>query len=156
MSIAAYLAKLAEGLSSAGVLGISRGGTGVTNPGPSGSVLVSSGTAWQIQSLPKYINLTMAGSITAPFTGVAKFYPPVSVTIDTVYANIALNATGGPLTFSVNKNGASVIVGTIAQGTSVMTPLSASVIVTTADYLTLDVGGTAANARDLYVRLKYV
>ena len=50
MSIATYLAKLAQGLSSQGILGPSKGGTGVTGPGASGNVLVSNGTAWVSQS----------------------------------------------------------------------------------------------------------
>lgn len=50
MSIAAYLGKLAQGLSSQGILGPSKGGTGVSSPGASGNVLVSNGTAWVSQS----------------------------------------------------------------------------------------------------------
>jgi hypothetical protein len=50
MSIATYLAKLAQGLTSQGVLGPSKGGTGVTGPGPTGNTLVSNGTAWVSQS----------------------------------------------------------------------------------------------------------
>jgi len=50
MSIATYLAKLAQGLTSQGVLGPSKGGTGVTDPGPTGNTLVSNGTAWVSQS----------------------------------------------------------------------------------------------------------
>jgi len=157
MSIAAYLAKLSEGLSSAGVLGVSKGGTGVTTAGTNGNVLISNGTTWQAQPFPKYINLALAGTITPPFTGVARFYPPVSVTIDTVYANIAVSATGGDLVFTINKNGISTgIVGTIYNGTSVMSTMPVSLILTTADYLTISVTGGATNVRDLYVRLKYV
>ena len=46
MSIATYLAKLAKGVSSQGVLSPSNGGTGVTTPGAAGNVLVSNGTTW--------------------------------------------------------------------------------------------------------------
>jgi hypothetical protein len=46
MSIATYLAKLAKGVSSQGVLSPSNGGTGVTAPGAAGNVLVSNGTTW--------------------------------------------------------------------------------------------------------------
>lgn len=46
MSIATYLAKLARGVSSQGVLSPSNGGTGVTTPGAAGNVLVSNGTTW--------------------------------------------------------------------------------------------------------------
>jgi hypothetical protein len=50
MSIAAYLGKLAQGLSAQGILGPSKGGTGVTGPGPTGNLLMSNGTAWVSQS----------------------------------------------------------------------------------------------------------
>ena len=50
MSIAQYLGKLAQGLSSQGILGPSKGGTGVTGPGPTGNLLMSNGTAWVSQS----------------------------------------------------------------------------------------------------------
>ena len=50
MSIASYLAKLAQGLTSQGVLGPSKGGTGVTTPGAAGNRLVSDGTGWTSQS----------------------------------------------------------------------------------------------------------
>ena len=46
MSIATYLAKLAKGVSSQGVLSPSNGGTGVTAPGAAGNVLISNGTTW--------------------------------------------------------------------------------------------------------------
>jgi hypothetical protein len=46
MSIAQYLGKLAQGLSSQGILGPSKGGTGLTSPGPTGNVLISNGTSW--------------------------------------------------------------------------------------------------------------
>jgi hypothetical protein len=157
MGIAAYLAKLAEGISNTGVLGAPKGGTGITTPGSNGSVLISNGTTWTTQVFPKYVNLSMVGAIAPPFTGLARFYPPTNIVIDTVYANLAESPTGGPITFTLNKNGATTnITGTIIVGTTVMAPLSVNIVLTTTDYLTLDVAGSATFARDLYVRLKYV
>lgn len=49
MSIARYLAKLAQGLSPQGVLGASKGGTGLTSAGTAGNVLISDGTTWVSQ-----------------------------------------------------------------------------------------------------------
>lgn len=49
MSIARYLAKLAQGLSPQGVLGASKGGTGLAAAGTAGNVLVSDGTTWVSQ-----------------------------------------------------------------------------------------------------------
>lgn len=157
MSIAAYVAKLSEGISNSGILGFSRGGTGVSNPGSAGSILVSDGSAWVTQVLPKYVNLSMVGTVSPPFTGIARFYPPVAMTVNTVYANIATAPTGGNLTFTLNKNGSPIgTTFTISSGTTVMTPVTIDVSLTTTDYLTLDVAGPATFARDLYVRLKYL
>lgn len=157
MGIAAYLAKLSEGITSAGVLSPSKGGTGVITPGSNGSVLISNGTTWTTQVFPKYVSLTMVGAIAPPYSGLARFYPPTNIVIDTVYANLAASPTGGNLSFTINKNGATTnITGTISPGTVVMAPISCNIVLTTTDYLTLDVAGSATYARDLYVRLKYV
>ena len=63
MSIATYLAKLAKGVSSQGVLSPSNGGTGVTTPGAVGNVLVSDGTTWIARST-RIVNITDATSVT--------------------------------------------------------------------------------------------
>lgn len=51
MTIPRNLSKLAEGASTAGVLGVANGGTGLTAPGDSGNLLTSNGTAW-VSSAP--------------------------------------------------------------------------------------------------------
>ena len=63
MSIGTYLAKLAKGVTSQGVLSPSNGGTGVTTPGAAGNVLVSNGTSWVSQST-RIVNITDATSVT--------------------------------------------------------------------------------------------
>ena len=63
MSIATYLAKLARGVSTQGVLGASKGGTGVTAPGAAGNRLVSNGTDWVSQST-RIVDITDATSVT--------------------------------------------------------------------------------------------
>jgi len=138
-SIAVRLANLAEGLSPEGVIPAAKGGTGTTSGGGGG-----------------YINLSMLGTIVLPFTGVPRFYSPAAVTITTVYANIS-GAANGSLTFTIKKNGTSIgTTFTIPTGTVIMTPVVINVSLTTSDYLTLDVAGTATDAKDLYVRLKYL
>lgn len=138
-SIAFRLANLAEGLTPEGVISAAKGGTGTTT-----------GTAGG------YINLSMPGAITPPFTGVARFYPTTALSLTTVYANISGSANGN-LNFIIKKNGTSIgTTFTISSGTSVMTPVVINVSLTTNDYLTLDVTGTATNATDLFVRLKYL
>jgi len=138
-SIAVRLANLAEGLSPEGVIPAAKGGTGTTSGGGGG-----------------YINLSMLGALVLPFTGTSRFYPPAAVSITTVYANISGTADGS-LTFIIKKNGTSIgTTFTVPTGTVIMTPVVVNVSLTTNDYLTLDVAGTATNARDLYVRLKYL
>ena len=58
MSIATYLAKLARGVSTQGILGPSKGGTGVSAPGAANNVLVSDGTNWQSQNTLSLAELT--------------------------------------------------------------------------------------------------
>jgi hypothetical protein len=102
-----------------------------------------------------YINLSMVGVLVPPYTGVSRFYSPTNVTISNVYANLA-NSADGSVIFTLKKNGTTIgTTFTIPSGTVVMTPVVINVSLTTTDYLTLDVTGTATTARDLYVRLKY-
>jgi hypothetical protein len=63
MSIAKYLGRLAQGLTSQGVLGPSKGGTGVTAPGTVGNRLVSNGTDWVSQAT-RIVTITDATSVT--------------------------------------------------------------------------------------------
>lgn len=100
-----------------------------------------------------YLNLLMPGAITAPVTGTARFYPPTSMTINTVYANLSANPTGN-LTFVIKKNDVSVGT-TFWLTTALMTPVSANISLTASDYLTVNVTGTAT-ANDLHIKLKYI
>lgn len=100
-----------------------------------------------------YINLSMVGAISPPFTGTARFYSPTDVTINTVYANLSAAPTSGNLNFVIKKNGVSIGT-TFVLSSALMTPVSVNISLVTTDYLTMDVTGSAAS--DLYVRLKYV
>ena len=112
MSIAAYLAKLAQGLTSQGVLGPSKGGTGVTTPGPTGNLLMSNGTAWVSQSGlagptgPQGTNGTIGVNGTTGPTGPAGSAGPTG---PTGAASTALGPTGptGPQGAAATGGGAS-------------------------------------------------
>ena len=134
-SIAFRLANLAEGLSTDGVISAAKGGTGTT-----------SGTAGG------YVSLSMPGTITPPFTGTARFYPPANMTITKVLANLGTAPASGSLSFVIKKNGTSIGT-TFSLSSALMTPVTVNVALTTTDYLTLDVSGSAAS--DLSVRLQY-
>lgn len=130
---------------STGASGI-QGATGLTGAtGPSGGG--AGGTS--------YVSLSMTGPITTPFIGTSKFYPPKNITLIKVYANVSSAATGGAFTFEIKKNGVSIgTVFTISQNQTLMTPVTISISVTTADYITLDV--TGATAEDLFVKIEYI
>jgi len=135
MGKARNLSKLSSVLTTDGSVPATKGGTGTTTGGAVG-----------------YINLSMAGTITPPFTGTARFYPPKNITIDTVLANLGTTPTSGNLIFTIKKNGTSI--GTTFTLSSVlMTPVTVNISLTTTDYLTLDVSG--GSATDLSVKLKY-
>lgn len=101
-----------------------------------------------------YINLSQTGSITSPYSGTARFYPPKNLTITRVNANLSDSPVGTPLTFIIKKNGTSI--GTtfsIPTTSPVMTPVTVSVALTTTDYLTLDI--TGGSGSDLFVSIAY-
>ena len=100
-----------------------------------------------------YLNLLMPGAITAPVTGTARFYPPTNLTVNTVYANLSANPTNGNLTFVIKKNGTSTGT-TFSLSTALMSSVSTTIALTTTDYLTVDVTGSAM-ATDLHIKLKY-
>ena len=100
-----------------------------------------------------YLNLIMAGALTAPVAGTARFYPPTNLTVNTVYANLSANPTNGNLTFVIKKNGTSIGT-TFSLSTALMTAVSTSIALTTTDYLTVDITGSAI-AADLHIKLKY-
>lgn len=127
------------------------GATGAT--GPSGGLGYTGSAGAAGAAGGGYINLVMAGTITPPITGTARFYPPASMTINTVYANLGSNPLGGNLNFVIKKNGTNIGT-TFALSSALMTPVSVNVALTTSDYLTLDVSGSSSN--DLQVRLKYI
>jgi hypothetical protein len=82
-----------------------------------------------------------------------RFYPPASLTITKVYANIS-NSTSTDVVFILKKNGTSFGTSfTITAGQYTLTATTVSVAMTESDYLTLDlVSGTAA---DLIIKLQY-
>jgi hypothetical protein len=100
-----------------------------------------------------YLNLLMPGALTAPITGTARFYPPANLTVNTVYANLSANPTNGSLTFVIKKNGTSTGT-TFTLSSALMDAVSTSIALTTTDYLTVDVTGSAM-ASDLHIKLKY-
>jgi hypothetical protein len=123
----------------------------------SDTIYLWNGTQWRDTKAvvsaapPVYVNLNMPGSITAPFTGTARYYPGSTIVITTVYANLGAIPSGN-FTFVIKKNGVSIGT-TFTMSGVVMTPVSVNVTLTTSDYLTLDI--TGVNGSDLSIKLKY-
>ena len=102
-----------------------------------------------------YISLVMTGTITTPFVGTSRFYPPKDLSITVVYASVTLATNSGAFTFVLKKNGVDIgATFSIAQGQNIMTPVSVNATLLTTDYLTLDV--TGASATDLFVKIEYI
>ncbi|MBF0629103.1 MAG: hypothetical protein HQL91_12875, partial [Magnetococcales bacterium] len=88
-------------------------------------------------------------------TGTARWYPPQAVAFGSMEAWVGTAPVGGPVQFTLRKNGVSTATGSIAAGSQRMafTPISLSL--TPSDWLTLDVTqvGSSVAGSDLTVRL---
>lgn len=102
---------------------------------------------------PKYVNMTQTGTITGPFTGTSRYYPPVAITISQVSASVSTSQATNCV-FKLFKNGVDTgYTFTINSGSNLITPVSVSIALTTTDYLTLNlVSGTFVEFK---VQLKY-
>ena len=102
---------------------------------------------------PKYIVMTQPGTITAPFTGLARAYPPIDITISSMKASVG-TAPSADLVFDLMKNGVSVQSFTVVAGEYTASQLGLTISVTTTDYLSINIiSGTGAT--DLKVDFKY-
>jgi hypothetical protein len=107
----------------------------------------------QAANTTQYITFSQPGSITAPFTGVARLYPPKNITISNVYASLGTSSST-PFVFVIEKNGANVGAFTINTSAFKMNVTPANIVVTTDDYLTIDIS-SGTGATDLRVDLQY-
>ena len=105
-------------------------------------------------SQAKYMTMNQAGTITAPFTGIARSYPPININITSIAASVGTTPSAD-LVFDILKNGVSVGTYTITAGSYKLSPASVSISVQAADYLTINiVSGTGAT--DLKVDFTYI
>lgn len=93
MAIPRNLSNLAQGANTSGVLGVSKGGTGLSTPGTSGNILTSDGTAW-VSSAPA------AGG----FSTMAVFTSSGTFTIPSGKTMIKITAVGGGGSGGSNSN----------------------------------------------------
>jgi hypothetical protein len=113
------------------------------------------GTAWKTKTntVKKYLTMSQGGNITIPVTGVARCYPPISLTVSNVYASLG-NTSANTFTFQVVKNGSVAGTYNISSGTNKMSVTSANISLTTSDYITVNVTA-GSGASDLKVDLEY-
>ena len=105
-------------------------------------------------SQAKYMTMNQAGTITAPFTGIARSYPPININITSIAASVGTTPTAD-LVFDILKNGVSVGTHTITAGAYKLSPASTNILVNSTDYLTINiVSGTGAS--DLKVDFTYL
>ena len=127
----------------------------ITYSASNDTIYLWNGTAWKTKTntIKKYITLNQGGTITVPTTGVSRCYVPSALTITNVYASLG-TASSTTFTFKLLKNGSIVGTYTLSSNSYKMTTTAASISLTTADYLTLDVT-TGTGASDLKVDLEY-
>ena len=102
---------------------------------------------------PKYIVMTQPGTITAPFTGLARAYPPIDITISSMKASVGTTPSAD-LVFDLMKNGVSVQSFTVLAGEYTASQSGLNISVTTTDYLSINiVSGTGAS--DLKIDFTY-
>lgn len=98
MAIPRNLSNLAPGADTSGVLGVTKGGTGLTSPGTNGNVLTSNGTGWTSSALPSSGALTLISTQTAnntsqylTFTGVSGYSNYLLILNNTIPATSGAN-----------------------------------------------------------------
>jgi len=105
-------------------------------------------------SQAKYMTMNQAGTITAPFTGIARSYPPININITSIAASVGTTPSAD-LVFDILKNGVSAGTHTITAGAYKLSPASTNILVNSTDYLTINiVSGTGAS--DLKVDFTYL
>jgi hypothetical protein len=122
-----------------------------------GALTVGPGGILNVSNFLQTINLSMPGTVTAPVTGSARYYPTRTVTLTTVNANLG-SAPGGNFTFQILKNGYSIGYNFVitAQNPLMAAVYINSVTLLTTDYLTVNVLNGSAAGNDFIVKIGYV
>jgi hypothetical protein len=129
MAIPRNLGNLASGADTNGVLGVTKGGTGVTSPGTSGNVLTSNGTAWTSGAPPSSAVNYPQNIQTANYTLVLgdagkQIYHPASdanIRTFTIPSNASVAFPIGTVVLFVAENGGTYIKVAINSDTLVTT-----------------------------------
>ena len=103
-------------------------------------------------SRPRFITMMQTGSITTPFVGVSRAYPPGNINLSNVSASVG-TAPSTNLVFNLLKNGVEVGNYTLSASNFKFST-SENISASASDYFTLDVD-SGSGATDLKVDLTY-
>ena len=119
-----------------------------------GSLMTSVGTVWGAGVQEK--QLYQPGTLIAT-NGKARWYPPVSITINQIKALLVVPCAGQPANINVNKNSIAVTSVSIPATSNVFAYSNVSITVTPSDYITVDViqAGNVSPGSDLHVLFYY-
>jgi len=126
--------------------------TAITSNGVLSSNAITVAAATGTLSSPRYITMHTTGNISAS-TGTSRYYPPGNVNINNVSASLSTAPTAN-MTFQICKNGSNVAAFTISANSYILAKTSANIVLSTSDYLTVNI--VSGDGNDLRMDLQYV
>ena len=137
------------------ILSSSNGGAAVVWPNGSTVYVFCVASADVLQSATSRGVIINTAGILQAMTGVARWYPPVSMRFTSWEAWVGEAPAGASVQFTLRRNGVSAATGSIVSGSVRMVATDLALDMTTSDYLTLDITGVGVSQKgsDLAVRL---
>ena len=123
----------------------------------SGALTVGAGGSLNVTNLSQTINMNIAGTVTPPITGSARYYPTRTINLTAVNANLGV-APSGDFKFIIKKNGFQItnnIFIITAQNPLMTVVYITGVTLTISDYLTVDVLSGSAIGTDFSLKISY-
>ena len=134
MAIPRNLGNLAPGVDTNGVLGVSKGGTGVTSPGAAGNVLTSNGTTWTSAASPTPSEIKTPTNV-SPANSATNIGATPTLTGSTYYSLYGIAMAAGQWQVSTVSNFATTVISTgDVAGTSVSYAVSSGILSTNTTY----------------------
>ena len=124
----------------------------------SGALTVGATGSLNVTNLSQTINMNIAGTVTPPITGTARYYPTRTISLTAVNANLGV-APSGDFRFIIRKNGFQItnnIFVITAQNPLMTVVYISGVTLTIADYLTVDVLTGSAIGNDFALKISYL
>jgi hypothetical protein len=133
--------------------------TAAFNGNPPGLYVTGTDGKWKPTTGVQNIRSNFIGDLT-PTVGVSRMYPSTQMRLVNVTAAVGTSPEGSSIKVDIKKNGSSILGGTfltIAAGDNRSAIVPNSTIVTTDDYLTVDIVGIGSSkaGSDLVVTISY-